>query len=103
MDIMTAQLRRATPADASACGRICHAAFGAIARAHGFPTNFPQPDMALGLVSMMLGHPGFYGVVAEIAGDVVGSNFLDERGPVFGLGPITVEPGAWDSGVGRAL
>jgi predicted N-acetyltransferase YhbS len=52
---------------------------------------------------MMLGHTGFYGVVAELDGAVVGSNFLDERGAVFGLGPITVAPERWDHGVGRAL
>ncbi len=97
------QLRRGVPADADACGQICFDAFGTISRTHAFPTNFPQREMALGLVTMMLTHPGFYGVVAESKGAVVGSNFLDERGHVFGLGPITVAPDRWDSGVGRAL
>jgi hypothetical protein len=28
---------------------------------------------------MLLSHPGFYSVVAELDGRVAGSNFLDER------------------------
>ena len=34
---------------------------------------------------------------------MVGSNFLDERCPIAGLGPITVDPAAQDAGVGRLL
>ena len=52
---------------------------------------------------MLLGHPGFYSVVAEIDGRTVGSNFLDERSPVVGIGPITVAPDVQDRSVGRAL
>lgn len=48
-------------------------------------------------------HPGFWGVVAEIDGQVVGSNFLDERDPIRGVGPITVDPGCRTPGVGRRL
>lgn len=33
----------------------------------------------------------------------MGSNFLDERGPVRGVGPITVDPDAQAGGVGRLL
>jgi len=39
---------------------------------------------------MMLSKPGFYSVVAEQEGKVVGSNFLDERGLIAGVGPITL-------------
>jgi GNAT superfamily N-acetyltransferase len=44
-----------------------------------------------------------WGVVAEVGGRVVGCNFLDERGPIRGVGPITVAPEAQDAGVGRQL
>jgi hypothetical protein len=37
---MTDILRRAVPADAQACSRICHDAFGALADAHRIPRNF---------------------------------------------------------------
>jgi len=41
--------------------------------------------------------------VAELDGQVVGSNFLDERSPIVGLGPITVAPSVQNRAVGRHL
>jgi predicted N-acetyltransferase YhbS len=55
------------------------------------------------MLSMMFSHPSFWCVVAELNGRIVGSNCLDERSPVVGLGPITVEPGGQNHGVGRRL
>jgi GNAT superfamily N-acetyltransferase len=100
---MSAKLRPGVPDDAELCGQICFDAFGSISAAHGFPSDFPSADVAIGLVGMLLGHPGFYSLVAEIDGQVVGSNFLDERSPVVGVGPITVGPDVQDDGIGRAL
>lgn len=99
----TAKLRPGTRDDAEVCGRICYEAFGTIADAHGFPREFPAPEVAIGLLTMLLGHRGFYAVVAELDGRVVGSNFLDERSPVVGVGPITVSPDVQDRAIGRTL
>lgn len=99
---MDLKLRPGTPEDAEACGRICYEAFTAIATKHSFPPDVAA-DTAVGLISMLLGHPGFYSVVAESNGQVVGSNFLDERSLITGVGPITVDPAIQDGGVGRAL
>jgi hypothetical protein len=52
---------------------------------------------------MLLNHPGFYAVVAEVDGSVVGSNFLDERSTVSGVGPITVNPAMQNNRIGRRL
>ena len=52
---------------------------------------------------MMFSSPGFYCVVAEIEGRIVGSNCLYERSTVGGVGPITVDPSAQHVGVGRKL
>lgn len=100
---MEIQLRPGRPADAEACGRICYEAFAAIAGQHNFPTDMPTPEIAVGLLSTMLSRPGFYSVIAEVDGHIVGSNFLDERSSVVGIGPITVDPAVQDGGVGRAL
>ncbi len=100
---MDVKLRPGTPEDADACGRICYDAFATLAAAHGFPCDFPSPDVATGLVSALLAHPGIYAVVAEAGGVVVGSNFLDERAAIAGVGPITVDPGVQDGTVGRHL
>jgi predicted N-acetyltransferase YhbS len=44
-----------------------------------------------------------YGVVAEDAVRILGSNFIDLRSPIVGLGPISVDPEAQNQGVGRQL
>lgn len=96
-------LRPATPADSSVCGRICYDAFSTLNGTHGFACDFPGPEAAIGVLSMMFSHPGFYCVVAESDGRIVGSNCLDERSIIAGVGPITVDPSAQSLGVGRKL
>ena len=100
---MSITLRPATPADAPELGRICYEAFGAIADQHNFPHDFPSVEVAQGLLSYLTGHPHMYGVVAEADGHIVGSNFMDERSTIAGIGPITVDPVGQDRGIGRAL
>lgn len=96
-------LRPATPADAAVCGQICYDAFRTINESHGFPLDFPSPDIAAGLLGMLIAHTGFYGVVAERDGRIIGSNFLDERSSIAGVGPITVDPTVQNQGIGRRL
>lgn len=100
---MDIQLRRGEPADAVACGRICFEAFKAIADRHNFPQDFPSAEAAAGVLGFLLGHPRFYAAVAELDGRVVGSNFLDERSAIAGIGPISVDPQTQARGVGRRL
>jgi hypothetical protein len=38
-------IRRATPADAEVCGRICFDAFGTLANKHNFPPDFPAVEI----------------------------------------------------------
>lgn len=96
-------VRTALPDDSAACGQICYDAFSTINSAHNFPPDFPEPTAATGLLSMMFSSPGMYCVVAESEGRIVGSNCLDERSVINGVGPITVDPNAQNLGVGRAL
>jgi GNAT superfamily N-acetyltransferase len=96
-------IRRATPADAEVCGRICFQAFSALANHHKFDQDFPNPQVPIGILSMMFSHPGFFCVVAEQDGKVVGSNCLDERTPIAGVGPITIDPAAQNRAAGRQL
>lgn len=96
-------IRRAKPEDATVCGHICYEAFGAINAAHGFPPDLPEPGRAIGLLSRSFSHPGLYCVVAEQEGRLVGSNCMDERSTIAGIGPITVDPSVQNAGVGRAL
>jgi GNAT superfamily N-acetyltransferase len=96
-------LRTAVPEDSLACGQICYDAFSTISAAHGFPCDLPGPEAAVGALSMMFSTPGFYCLVAEYEGRIVGSNCLDERSVISGVGPITIDPGAQNLGIGRRL
>ena len=97
------RIRTATPADANVCGPICFEAFAAINRQHNFELEFPAPEVATGLLGMLFSHPNFYCVVAEVDGRIAGSNCLDERSAIAGVGPITVNPGIQNQGLGRTL
>jgi predicted N-acetyltransferase YhbS len=99
----TLTIRQAKPEDVAASAKICFDAFYKINTDHGFPPDLPSAEHAAGLMSLMFVHPGFYCVVAEQDGRIVGSNCMDERSPIAGIGPITVDPGAQNHGVGRGL
>jgi predicted N-acetyltransferase YhbS len=96
-------LREAEPGDVEACAQVCFDAFGGLHDYHRFPRDFPVLEAAAGIMEMWVQHPAIWGVVAEIDGRIVGSNFLDERGPIRGVGPITVDPEGQSAGVGRKL
>ena len=96
-------LRPIEPADRDEAARILYEAFAGIHDHHRFARDFPTLEAATGLVESFIAHPLIWGVVAERSGRIVGSNFLDERGSVRGVGPITVDPKAQAAGVGRRL
>jgi L-amino acid N-acyltransferase YncA len=96
-------IREATAEDAVHCGRIFYDAFETIAARHNLPVEPGSPDFTHFKVGQMLATDGFAGIVAERDGEIVGSAFVDERAAIAGVGPVTVDPGAQDDGVGRAL
>jgi GNAT superfamily N-acetyltransferase len=100
---MAITLRPTRAPDAAELGRILYGAFAALADHHKFPRDFPSPEVGAEVMSILIGHPGFYGVAAEEDGRLAGSNFIDFRSPVAGIGPISVDPGAQNSGIGRGL
>jgi len=100
---VTIALREATPDDAEVAGRICYEAFRAINEAHGFPPDIPSREAGVAVLESMIAHPRMHVVVAEQDGRVVGSNCLDERSEIAGVGPITVDPSVQNAGVGRRL
>src|SRR5688500_7333514 len=96
-------LRPGTPDDADRCGLICYEAFKNISEQHNFPQDFQTPEMAVGLLSMLLSRNDIYSVVAEIDGKIAGSNFMWEQNLIAGIGPITVDPKVQNATVGRRL
>ena len=97
------KLRRATCEDADICGHICYEAFTAISKQHNFTPELPAAEAGVGLLGMLFSHPGFYCVVAESEGRIVGSNCLDERSAIPGVGPVTVAPDVQNRSIGRIL
>ena len=100
---MNLSLRPGKPADANACAAICYEAFKTISQAHNFPPDVPSPEVAATFLNWMFSHPGFYTVVAELDGKIIGSNVLDERNSIAGIGPVTVDPAVQNKAVGRQL
>ena len=96
-------VRRATIEDTAVCGQICFDAFNTINRSYGFPCDFADPDAAAQFISTLFSHQRFYCVVAEIDGRIAGSNCLDERSTIAGVGPVIVDPQLQNRGVGRLL
>jgi hypothetical protein len=64
-------IRRARPEDAQ--GAFCYEAFHKINTDHGFPPELPDAGFAVGLLSMMFSHPGFWCIVAELNGRILGN------------------------------
>jgi predicted N-acetyltransferase YhbS len=100
---MNVILRAGTPADAVACGSICFEAFKSISSEHGFPWDLPSAEVGIRLIRELLSNSSFYSVVAESDGSILGSNFMDERGSIAGIGPITVNPSLRNQGIGKQL
>jgi predicted N-acetyltransferase YhbS len=100
---MSLAIREGVPDDASECGRICYEAFRAIAEEHNFPPDFPSTEVAVSMLSTMLSSASSFGAVAELDGKIVGSNFLDERNPISGVGPISIDPRAQNQAIGGRL
>ena len=100
---MNVKLRSGTLEDAEVCGTICYNAFKKISEAHGFAPDFPAPEVAVDVLTRMLANPKFYSVIAEIDGRIVGSNFMEERNTIAGVGPITVDPTVQNRAIGRRL
>ena len=100
---MNLTFRECQQEDAPACGEICFTAFKTIANDHNFPEDFPNAQVTTGMLTGLITHPGFYGVLAELDGEIVGSNFLDERSTITGVGPITIASGLQKRNIGKEL
>jgi hypothetical protein len=100
---LTLKLRAGSPADAQTCGAICYQAFKTISAQHGFPPDLPNLEMTQGFMSMLFDRPDIYAVVAEMGGQIVGSNFLWEEANIAGIGPISVDLTVQNATVGKQL
>jgi predicted N-acetyltransferase YhbS len=100
---MQLNMRRATREDAAVLGQINYDAFKKLGDEHGFPPDFASVEEAVGAVASLSSTTGVYSVVAEVDGKIAGSNFMDERNPIAGIGPISVDPSVQNQTIGRIL
>lgn len=102
-DPMNITLRLGKLEDAEQCGKICYSAFKEIAEYHHFSPDLPSPKVAVANFKKWLTYPGYYVVVAELDGRIIGSNVLDERSVIAGVGPLLVAPVVQNQTIGRQL
>ncbi|HJU35126.1 MAG TPA: GNAT family N-acetyltransferase [Nitrososphaera sp.] len=97
-------IRSIKQADAETCGKIGFQAHKAISSAHGYPSEQPSIEFAVGMIKTLLANPYSWGTLAEQEGRILGSIFLHTfpPSPIAAIGPLTVDPSA-EGGVGRAL
>jgi len=88
--------------DLDACGSIFYEAFSSVNEQHNFPSEVPSPEDGKHLLEALFAS-GVHFLVAEMDGRVVGSNFIDERSQIAGVGPISVSPDVQSRGMGRVL
>lgn len=98
----TVAIRAGRAEDAGRLAKICYDAFCGVNARHGFPPDFPNVEMAEGLMHWALGYPGVESFVAEVDGKAVGSAFLWD-GAIGGVGPVTVAPDVQAKSVGRTM
>src|SRR5919107_4074009 len=97
-------IRSIQQADAETCGKIGFQAHKAISSAHGYPSEQPSIEFAVGMIKTLLANPNSWGALAERDSQILGSIFLHvfPPSPVAAIGPLTVDPSA-EGRVGRAL
>ncbi|MEG4092887.1 GNAT family N-acetyltransferase [Microcoleus sp. Pol12B4] len=100
---MNVVIRRAQPSDIDVCAGITYEAFKDISDRHKFPTDFPTLDFATEITGLLIESPVFFGIVAESESAVVGCGFMDERSPIRGIGPVSVDRTFQCRGTGREI
>ncbi len=100
---MNLTIRSAEPSDIEKCSGIILKGFKEVSDKHGVSCDIPSLEVANQLTRFCINEPSVFSIVAELNGSVVGSNFLDERNPIRGVGPLSVDPSFQSKGIGRRL
>ncbi len=96
-------IRRPALDDIPELGRICYQAFASFQKRRDFEPDFPNADVASGLLNAMTASDAIDAFAAYVDESPIGSNFLIRFDDAAGVGPITIDPPQQSSGVGRLL
>jgi GNAT superfamily N-acetyltransferase len=101
---MSLTIRSIEYTDTEACGKIGYQAHKVISSSHGYPSEQPSIEFAVGMIKTLLASPNSWGVLAEREGRILGSIFLHvfPPSPIAAIGPLTVDPSA-EGGIGKVL
>ena len=101
---MSLKIRPVEENNAETCGKIGYEAHKSISSSHGYPSEQPSKEYAIGLIKTILSNPNSLGVLAERQGTILGSIFLHKfpSSPVAVIGPLRVHPST-ERGIGRVL
>jgi ribosomal protein S18 acetylase RimI-like enzyme len=101
---MSLTIRSIEYTDTEACGKIGYQAHKVISSSHGYPSEQPSVEFAVGMIKTFLASPNSWGVLAEREGRILGSIFLHvfPPSPIAAIGPLTVDPSA-EGGIGKVL
>ena len=97
------EFRTTHATDIPACGEAMYEAFRDVAERHNFPPDFPSPEVACGLLNVLLEAPDVDSFVAEQDGIIAGSIFVSRRSAVGGISVVTVDPAVQNRAIGRRL
>jgi GNAT superfamily N-acetyltransferase len=99
----TSRIVAIEPRHARATAAVLYRSFEALYKYHRFPGAYPSVEFAESIARGLIDNPAIWGVAALSGDRLVGSGFLDERGPVKAIGPVSVDPLAQGGGIGRRL
>lgn len=100
---MIINVRTAIESDIESCGRILFTSFKQISEQHNFPRPFSVLETAINRVRGFLTQDGSLFLVADADSKPAGMCFIDRRGQVAGIGPVSVQPDYQGNGIGRKL
>jgi len=108
LQMMSVTIRSIEQNDVESCGKIGYLAHKTISSTHGYPSEQPTEEFAIGLIKRLVDRPNSWGFVAEEKqGHILGSIFIHKfsPSPVAVIGPLTIHPSVegGGGGIGRLL
>jgi predicted N-acetyltransferase YhbS len=100
---MAVQMTSVLPEHVDEVGQVVYEAFKEIAERHNYEPAFSVPELATGIVRLLVQAEGYQSYLLLEDGKAVACNFGDERDDVVGVGPVAVAVKKQGNGYGRRV